>query len=270
MTSTLTSEKILEVKNLNLVYLVPVKRRNNFRDVFTAFTQNPLDVLIPQTDRLHIAQNLSFKIEKGERVGLLGINGVGKTSLCRCIAGLFTPTSGTIKRHVPVRGIFNTGMGIQPELTGRENAELLAHFIFPECDDVKDLVNEAVEFSELGHFADIPYKLYSNGMQTRLSLSLVSARPAGLLILDEVFDGADMFFREKVTTRVTRLMEKSGAVLFVSHIPDQVKRVCTRTIVLHRGQIVFDGDPVEGLKFYENSGPSSRLTPESVSESIQI
>ncbi len=255
MTSTSTSKNpkmILEVEKINLVYRIPLQRRTNFRDVFTSLVQDPMDTLFPNADYLHVAKDLSFTISEGERIGLLGVNGVGKTSLCRCIAGLFLPKSGKIKRYGPVRGVFNTALGIQPELTGRENAELLAHFIYPGTKDIDKIIDEAIEFSELGQFAEAPVKLYSNGMQTRLCLSVISARPTGLLILDEVFDGADMFFREKVSHRVLRLMKSSGGVLFVSHGMEQIKRVCTRVLVLHRGQIIFDGEPQEGIHFFEN------------------
>lgn len=262
MTSTSTSKKtILEVEKLNIVYRVPLQRRTDFRGLFTSLLQDPIDTLFPCSDRIQVAQDVSFSIVEGERVGILGVNGVGKTSLCRCIAGMFHAHSGSIKRHASIRGVFDTCLGIQPELTGLENAELLAHFIYPERNDIRAIVDEAIAFSELGRFAEAPYKLYSNGMKIRLSLSLISARPTGLLILDEVFEGADMFFREKISERVLNLMKSSGAVLFVSHSVSQIERVCTRVLVLHHGQIAFDGDPKEGIQFFENSqGPEKTIS----------
>src|SRR5256885_10895379 len=101
------------------------------------------------------------------------------------------PNSGKIQVMGQARAVFDTHVGIHPELTGRENAWLLAEFLYPELEDKQSIVDEALEFSELGKFVDLPFRLYSNGMQTRLCLSVVTARPSDLLILDEVFDGAD-------------------------------------------------------------------------------
>jgi ABC-type polysaccharide/polyol phosphate transport system ATPase subunit len=194
-------------------------------------------------------------------VGLLGVNGTGKTSLCRCIAGIYAPTSGKIAMNGRLRAIFDTAVGIQPELTGMENARLLAELIYPESDyDRERLVQEATEFSELGKFLDVPYRLYSNGMQARLCLSLISSQPCDLLILDEVFDGADAFFREKIAARILKMISRSGAVLFVSHGADQIQRVCNRLIVIRDGSIAHDGDVEEGLALYARAGERKGFT----------
>lgn len=266
MRSTFTSDRadtpVLNVENLYLKLRVETFQAASWRDKFVRLAGDPLAALARQKDRLPLIENLSLKVFEGDRVGILGVNGVGKTSLCRCIAGMYKPTSGRIDTRGPVRAIFNTQVGIMPELTGRENAELLAQFLFPLERDTRALVEEALEFSELGHFKDVPYRLYSNGMQARLNLSLISARPSHLLILDEVFDGADAFFRRKIAARVMAMIERSGAVLFVSHDADQLMKVCNRAIVLHGGALAFDGAPSEALRFYEDlmpSGASPRL-----------
>jgi ABC-type polysaccharide/polyol phosphate transport system ATPase subunit len=252
------SDLILSVEKLNLVFRLNVHRSWTLRQGFARLLSDPFKALHPEYDRFHVLRDVKLDVRKGERVGIIGLNGAGKTTLCRCITGTFQPTSGRVNIAGPIRAIFNTQVGVQPELTGRENAEILAQFIFPEESDLHDLVEEALEFSELGRFADVPYKNYSNGMQARLCLSLISARPAHLLILDEVFDGADVFFREKIADRIMKTIKASGAVLFVSHSSDQIEKVCTRVIVLHHGVIVFDGPTREGLKFFETLGPTQK------------
>src|SRR5262249_15637671 len=154
------------------------------------------------------------------------------------------PTSGKVTVRGRTRAIFDTSVGIFPELTGRENARILVQFMYPdEYRQHDEIIEESLEFSELGKFVDMPFKMYSNGMQARLCLSLVSAVAPDLLILDEVFDGADKFFRAKISGRVVRLIEDSGAVIFVSHSMDQLAKVCTRVIYLRENKLFFDGDP---------------------------
>lgn len=256
MISIFMSDKtIVRVENLHLVFELDVHRSWTMRDAFTRLARDPFFMLKPDRDRLHLIDDVSFDIKEDERVGLLGVNGVGKTSLCRVLAGMYTPTRGKVEIQRPVRAIFSTAVGIQPELTGRENAELLASLLFPGEPSPDTLVQEALEFSELGKFVDVPYKFYSNGMQARLCLSLISARPTRLLILDEVFDGADTFFKKKIAARVLKMIHESGAAIFVSHSPDQVLEVCNRVMVVHQGKIAFDGKPDEAIAFYESLMP---------------
>lgn len=252
-----SKKAILEVRNLHLVFRTDVHRSVHLRDLFVAVSKDPFGTLFRPQDRNHILQDVSFTIYKNDRVGILGVNGVGKTSLCRCIAGLYKPTRGSVQLHGKVRAILDTAVGIYPELTGRENAYLLAHFLYPEqYDNYTEIVEEALEFSELKNFLDTPFRTYSNGMQARLCLSLISCLPTDLLILDEVFEGADQFFREKISTRVLSMIEKSGAVLFVSHSREQVERVCNRLLLLDHGKIIFDGKVDEGIAIYEKNRKS--------------
>jgi len=249
------SEVLLTLDRVNLVFNADVHRTGSWRDAFVRLSQDPVGILLAQKDRLHVIRNLSLTVHNGDRIALMGVNGAGKTSICRTIAGIYKPRSGTIKICGKVRAVFDTGFGILPELTGRENVTLLAQFMYAEDPQQKQIIQDAMDFSELGKFLDVPYKLYSNGMQARLCLSLVSSRPCEILILDEVFDGADSFFREKVSARVVKMIEQSGAVFFVSHSAEQVKKVCNRLIVLHAGEIGYDGPVNEGLKFYEGLSP---------------
>lgn len=253
--STSDNTNLIEVDRLHLIFSTSIYRPWTLRELFTRSTQAPLDLLATNKDRVHVASDISFVVGRGEIVGLIGINGSGKTSLCRCIAGMYVPTQGNVRVMGQVRAIFDTGIGIQPELTGRENAHLLSHLLYPEDKRRADLVDDALEFSGLGRFIDVPYKVYSNGMQTRLCLSLLSAKPADILILDEVFDGADTFFKNKIAERIKDLIKNSGAVLFVSHSPAQLRDVCTRAIVLNQGKLAFDGTVDAALAFYSTLGP---------------
>lgn len=256
MNSTSASKVIAECTDLNLVYKLRLFQSSGLRDTVIKVTQNPLGSVLKKRDRLHVLNNVSLKVYDGDRIGILGFNGAGKTSLCRCFASIYGPTSGKLKVPTSVRAVFDTSVGIFPELTGRENAYLLAQFMYPEVQHLhKDIVEEALDFSELGTFSHAPFKTYSNGMQARLYLSMISCRSPELLILDEVFEGADKFFREKISARIVKFIENSGAVLFVSHLPDQVERVCNRVIVLNNSRIEFDGSVSDGVRYFNGLKP---------------
>lgn len=259
MKSTSTSDVLIRVQRMNLVFKASLYRSWTWRDAFTTLVKDPINSLLKTPDRIHVSKNMSFEVRRGDRIGIIGVNGAGKTSLCRCIAGMYAPNSGTIERFGKVRAIFEPGIGIVPELTGRENAELLAKLIYPADPAQKDLIEDALGFSELGQFLDVPYRLYSKGMQARLCLSLISAKPCDVLILDEVFDGADLFFKEKLSRRVLNIIQSSGAVLFVSHSPDQVLQVCNRVILIHQGSILFDGSVEEGVRRYRELSPAREM-----------
>jgi ABC-2 type transport system ATP-binding protein len=259
MSSSSTSNLLIKVSNVDLVFKADMYRSQTWRDVFVSATSHPIDFLVKPRDRIHVIKNASFEVHRGDRVGIIGVNGAGKTSICRCIAGMYVPNRGSIETFGGVRAIFEPGIGIVGELTGRENAHLLSKLIYPGDPDRLRLVEDALKFSELGQFLDISYKYYSKGMQTRLCLSLVSAKPCDVIILDEVFEGADVFFKEKLSRRILKMINESGAALFVSHSPEQIHEVCNRVILLDHGRIIFDGGVKEGLEKYWATVPKAEM-----------
>ncbi len=249
----LDSNLVAKGENVSLHFELQHYFQNSLRDKFISAVRNPIDTFFGEKEILKILDGISFEIKKGDRLGIIGVNGTGKTTLCRCLVGMYKPQKGKIEVNGTVRGIFDTSTGIMPELTGRENAYLLARLFYPKLRDLTSIVEEALEFSELGHFADIQFKQYSKGMQSRLALSIISSVPADLLMLDEVFDGADVFFQTKIAERMKNLIQKSGAVVFVSHSAKQVEKLCNRVMILDKGKILFDGPVDQGLKIYLNS-----------------
>ena len=242
MNSTSTSNAVLEIKNLSITYKTSLFHGRSLRDAFVEMFTSPLKFLMRRPHSLNLLKDINLTLNRGDRLGVVGINGCGKTSLCRAIAGMHG-TQSAIKLHGDLRAIFDTSVVVQPELTGKENAQILISLI----------IEEALEFSELGEFKNSAFKYYSKGMMARLFLSVVSARPCDLLILDEVFNGADEFFNEKITKRVKSMIEKSGAVIFISHSADLIKEVCNKIVVIDKQQIAFTGNVEEGLKFYTDT-----------------
>jgi ABC-type polysaccharide/polyol phosphate transport system ATPase subunit len=248
---------------LRLSFKADLYRSLSVRDSITRLVKDPFASLKGNSREVVVADDLSFEIKRGDRIGILGVNGAGKTSLCRCLSGMYRPNSGRVQVFGAKRAVFDTAIGVQPELTGRENAELLCKLMFYGDPDKKAIVEDAISFSGLGEFIDVPFRIYSKGMQMRLILSLVSAKPCDFLILDEVFDGADHFFTEKVVPRVLKMIEASGSVLFVSHSMEQLKKVCNRLWVYDKGKITFDGSVEKGIEFYlktHGSEPSRLAT----------
>lgn len=240
-----SKEKLVEITDLHLYFNLPVYRVDSLRSLFVSVVGAPFRFFSSPRRRLNLFEDFNLNIYEGDRLAIVGVNGTGKTSLCRCIAGIYNAQRGRILTRGQIRAIFDASISIQPELTGRENALLLAEFFYPQLTSTErqDLVQESLEFSELGEFVDSPVKFYSNGMNSRLCLSLISARPGDVLILDEVFDGADQFFREKISERILDMIQNSGAVVFISHSFDQIRKVCNRVVVLSHGKVIFDGDP---------------------------
>ena len=259
MPSTTNSEVLISVKNLRVHFELEHYHHQGLRDVFVSAVTHPVDYFFRTPELLNVLDDVSFDVTRGMRLGLLGVNGSGKTTLCRCLAGMMVPQRGSITTQSKVRAIFDTGTGVMPDLTGRENAYLLARLFFPEIRELKPLVEEALEFSELGHFIDVPFRQYSKGMQARLMLSLISSKATDILILDEVFDGADVFFQQKLSLRMKNFIQSAGATIFVSHSADQVREVCDQVLVMNKGKIGYFGEVEKGLEYYHKN-----LSPQQV------
>ncbi|WP_372656123.1 ABC transporter ATP-binding protein [Halobacteriovorax sp.] len=242
---------IVKVENFSFDYGMKFYHGNkDFRQVFVEAISSPFKFITEKKQVNHVLDSISFEVFEGDRVAILGVNGSGKTTLCRQIAGM--GKKNNFVKTSDIKAVLNTDVGAFPELTGRENIEILVHLLYTNIskEEKNQIVEDAISFSEIEEFIDTPFKNYSKGMKARIFLSTISSRPSDLLILDEVFDGADTFFSSKVAKRVKKMISLSGAVIFISHDLEKVREVCNRVIVLKNGKICFDGEVVEGTKFY--------------------
>jgi ABC-type polysaccharide/polyol phosphate transport system ATPase subunit len=244
-------DKILTINNFSISYESPHYYSRTLRDKFVELIKNPLDLLFNSKDRFFVLDQISFDVFKGDIIGLLGTNGVGKTSLCRYLSGIIK--SNEIKGAEDTRAIFDTNISFYPNLTGHENTVILAELLYSKYgrEEKKAIIKEALDFSDLKEFIHMPINRYSRGMKARLYLSLVTAREAELIILDEIFGGTDMFFAERLSSRIKQLIEKSGSAIIVSHNLEDIKLYCNRTIVLSNKKILFDGALEKGLEIYK-------------------
>ena len=243
---------LLEIQSLDLAYSARFFKQTSIKDTFISAFKSPLAFLVNKEKTRPVLKNLNFKVDRGDRVALVGINGSGKTSLCRCIAGTLKPNNGIIKQNCSARVIMQTDCFFFPELTGEENAYILAEFLYQDFPATKrkEIVEESLDFSGLGNFRHSPVETYSMGMKSRLSLSLATAHPQELLVLDEVYTHADEFFQQKIRERFKNQIKSSGAVIIVSHYEKDLMELCNRGVVLQDGEIKYDGSVETALRAY--------------------
>ena len=196
-------------------------------------------------------QNVSFTVEKGDRVGILGLNGAGKSTLLKVIAGVFKPTEGSVTKHGKMVPLLELGAGFDQQYTGKENIYLYGAMLGYSKSFIEEKFDEIVEFSELKEFIDVPIKNYSSGMKARLGFSIATLVSPDILILDEVLSVGDAKFRKKSEKKVLSMFDKGVTVLFVSHSLQQVQRLCNKAMILEKGKLIAYGDIDEISEQYE-------------------
>lgn len=194
--------------------------------------------------------DVSFEVRRGEAVALMGGNGAGKSTTLGIVARTIRPTSGAVEVYGRVGALLELGAGFHPDLTGRENIYLNASLLGLGRDEVERQFRKIVAFSELFDFIDVPLRNYSSGMQVRLGFSVAIHIQPDILLMDEVFAVGDAHFQRKCIERVMAFKEAGKTLLFVSHNPDSVRRLCERVIWLDHGRVRADGPTDDILKAY--------------------
>ena len=196
-------------------------------------------------------QNVSFTVEKGDRVGILGLNGAGKSTLLKVIAGVFKPTEGSVTKHGKMVPLLELGAGFDQQYTGKENIYLYGAMLGYSKEFIDEKYDEIVKFSELKDFIDVPIKNYSSGMKSRLGFSIATVVSPKILILDEVLSVGDAKFRKKSEKKVLSMFDSGVTVLFVSHSLAQAQRICNKAMILEKGKLIAYGDIDTISKQYE-------------------
>ena len=197
-------------------------------------------------------KNINFELNKGDRLGILGLNGAGKSTLLKIIAGVYKPTTGKVTRHGHIAPMIELGAGFDPNYTGRENIFLYGSVLGFSREFLESKYEEILEFSELGDFIDVPIKNYSSGMRARLGFSIATVVEPEILILDEVLSVGDAKFRKKCEKKMQGMFDHGVTVLFVSHSLAQVKRLCNKAILLEHGELIAQGDINEVSEIYDS------------------
>ncbi|MDD6061223.1 MAG: ABC transporter ATP-binding protein [Oscillospiraceae bacterium] len=232
------SEKpAVKVDNVSVLFNLNKEKIDNLKEYFIKLV----------THKLHYTEfwaltDVSFEIAKGERLGVLGFNGAGKSTLLKVVAGVLKPAKGTVTVDGVIAPMIELGAGFDMNYSGKENVFLYGATMGYSRKFIEQKYDEIVAFSELQDFMDVPVKNYSSGMRARLGFSIATAVCPEVLILDEVLSVGDAKFKKKSEAKIVSMFEKGVTVMFVSHNTDQVRRLCTKAILLDKGRVIANGD----------------------------
>jgi ABC-type polysaccharide/polyol phosphate transport system ATPase subunit len=197
-------------------------------------------------------KHVSFRISKGEVVGIIGRNGSGKSTILKLVAGVYAATSGRVEVQGSIAPLIELGAGFHHELTGRENILLNGLLLGLSKRQVQEREAKIIEFAELGEFIDSPIKQYSSGMYMRLAFSVATEVDPDILIVDEILSVGDGGFREKCLDRIRQFRDAGKTILMVSHDMGTMSTFCSRLFLVHHGELVAEGEPSRIVDRYES------------------
>ena len=239
------SEVMIEIKDL-------VKKYNIYDDPIDRLKET-LSLRSKCYHREFVAlDGLTFNVEKGDAIGILGKNGSGKSTLLKMVTGVLTPTSGTLKVNGKIAAILELGAGFNMEYTGRENIYLNGTMMGYTKEEMNERIDGIIEFADIGEFIDQPVKIYSSGMFARLAFAVAINVDPDILIVDEALAVGDTRFQIKCINKMKDLKESGTTILFVSHATEQVKRFCNKAIWLKDGKVKNMGESSEIVDIYED------------------
>ena len=242
----MTSEIAIRVSHLGKKYQLggPQEPYHTFRDARVNSLKAPFKQFhrAPPTEGFWALKDVSFDVEQGEVVGIIGRNGAGKSTLLKILSRITTPTEGMVELHGRVGSLLEVGTGFHPELTGRENIFLSGSILGMKKREVEIKFDDIVKFSEIEKFLDTPVKRYSSGMYVRLAFAVAAQMDTEILLVDEVLAVGDASFQKKCMGKMGDVAKEGRTVLFVSHNMSAISSLCTRGLLISNGQVMKDGD----------------------------
>ncbi len=238
-------EEILKVEHVSMKFNLSKEKVDSMKDYVIKLLKREL-----QYNEFWALRDISFTLNKGDRLGILGLNGAGKSTLLKVIAGVFRPTEGNVVKKGILAPMIELGAGFDMQYTGIENIYLYGAVLGYSKKFINERIDEIIEFSELGDFINIPLKNYSSGMKARLGFAIASIINPDILILDEVLSVGDAKFKKKSEKKIMDMFDSGVTVLFVSHSLEQVKKICSKAIILKKGELAAYGNVEEVAEKY--------------------
>ena len=215
-------------------------------------------------------RNVSFSVKRGEALGIIGHNGAGKSTILKLLTNITAPTTGEISICGRLSALLEIGSGFHQDLTGRENAYLSGVTFGMSRNEISEKLSAILEFSGVGDFIDVPVKRYSSGMYLRLGFSIAAHLNPDILLLDEVLAVGDVAFQSKCLNRIQELRRAGRTIIFVSHDLAAVERLCDRTLLLSKGEIVYQGNPRDVTLEYQRRTLLASEPPAHVREASRM
>ena len=242
------TENMIEVEHVTMKFRMSDEPLNSLKEVFTTAVKGKL-----RFNEFLALDDVSFVLEKGKTLGLIGKNGTGKSTTLKLISGILKPTSGSIRTYGNIVPMLELGAGFDLELTGKENIYLNGAILGYSKEYLESKYDEIVDFAEIRDFIDMPIRNYSSGMMARLAFSIASVVQPEILIVDEILAVGDVAFQEKSFNRMKELMSGGATVLFVSHDLEKIEEMCDKVIWLNKGKVVMFGDTDEVCTAYKKA-----------------
>jgi ABC-2 type transport system ATP-binding protein len=218
------------------------------------------------SDNFLAVNDVSFSIEQGESVGLMGLNGSGKSTLLKLISGVMKPDAGEMLTRGRVAGLIATGAGFHPQLTGRDNVFLNAAILGMTEAETKRKFDKIVEFADIGRFLDTPVGHYSSGMFSRLGFAVAVHTECDIFLIDEVLAVGDRPFKRKCMERMQEIRDEGRTMVYVSHAPGSVRKMCDRVLVLEKGVLGYDGPVDEGIRYLQYDDSDDDVNSEEIED----
>lgn len=233
---------ILEVNNVSIRYITGDFKDIGLKEFVVRKLKRDYHVTEFWADR-----SITFSLEKGDILGIIGANGAGKSTLLKAVSGIMEPTEGYVRREGSIAALLELGSGFDGDLTVRENTYLRGAMLGYTRKFMNEMYDQIIEFAELKDFEGRPFKQLSSGMKSRLAFSIASLLRPDILILDEVLSVGDGAFRRKSEAKMREILSSGATTVLVSHSLDQIRRLCSKVLWLHKGRQVEFGDDVSSI-----------------------
>jgi ABC-type polysaccharide/polyol phosphate transport system ATPase subunit len=240
----------IELENVSLTFHVRQMQKIGLKEFLLRrmFRQSVNPIL-----EVSALKDINFRVEEGDRLGIVGHNGAGKSTLLRLLAGIYPPTSGRLTVEGKVSALFDIALGFEADASGWENIAIRGYLQGESPESIRAKRHEIGEFTELGDFLHTPIRHYSSGMRVRLAFAIATAIDPEVLLVDEVLAVGDMSFQEKAQQRMKEMMSKARLIVMVSHNLPTIYQLCNRAVWLDHGQVHMVGQTAEVLAAYSKT-----------------